>query len=74
MPPLTSAKILCSTLGHIEYYRKFIRRYATITTPLEKLLKKSDLFQWRPECNKAFNILKEKLSSALDLEVSQLGN
>jgi hypothetical protein len=41
MSPPTSAKLLRSTLGHTGYYRKFIRRYATITAPLEKLLKKS---------------------------------
>jgi hypothetical protein len=64
MPPPTSAKLLCSTLGHTGYYRRFIRRYATITAPLEKLLKKSELFRWTPECDKAFDILKEKLSTA----------
>jgi hypothetical protein len=41
MWPPTSAKLLCSTLGHIGYYRRSIKIYATITTPLEKMLKKS---------------------------------
>jgi hypothetical protein len=62
MPPPTSAKQLCSMLGHTGYYRRFIRRYANITAPLENLLKKSEVFQWTPECGKAFDILKEKLS------------
>jgi hypothetical protein len=44
MLPPTSAKLLCSTLGHTRCYHMFIRRYATITAPLEKLLKKSELF------------------------------
>jgi len=44
MPPPTSAKLLHSTLGHTGYYHRFIRRYATITSPLEILLKKSELF------------------------------
>jgi hypothetical protein len=64
MPPPTSAKQLCSTLGHTRYYHRFIRIYATIITPLEKLLKKSEIFRWTPECDKAFDILKEKLSTA----------
>jgi hypothetical protein len=64
MLPPTSAKLLCFTLGHTRYYRRFIRRYATITTPLEKLLKKSELFRWTLECGKAFDILNEKLSTA----------
>jgi hypothetical protein len=64
MLPPTSAKMLRSTLGHTRYYRRFIGKYATITAPLEKLLKKSKLFWWTPECDKAFDILKEKLSTA----------
>jgi hypothetical protein len=61
MSPPLSAKLLRSKLRHIGYYHVFIRIYATITAPLEKLLKKSELFQWTPECDKSFNILKEKL-------------
>jgi hypothetical protein len=41
MLPPTSAKLLCSTFGHTICYHMFIRRYATITTPLEKMLNKS---------------------------------
>lgn len=59
-----SAKRLCSTLGHTRYYHRFIRIYGTITAPLEKLLKKSKIFRWTPECDKAFDLLKEKLSTA----------
>ena len=35
---------LRSVLGHISYYRKFIRGYAEITEPMEKLLKKDAKF------------------------------
>jgi len=52
---------LHSTLRHKGYYRSFIRRYANITAPLENLLKKAETFQWTPECEKAFETLKEKL-------------
>jgi hypothetical protein len=48
MTPTTSAKQLCSTLGHTGYYHRFIRRYANITAPLENLLKKAEPFQWTP--------------------------
>jgi hypothetical protein len=64
MPPYMSSKLLLSTLGYTRYYCRFIKRYATITTPLEKFLKKFELFRWTPECDKAFDILKEKLSTA----------
>jgi hypothetical protein len=56
-----SAKQLCSTLGHIGYYHRFIRRYANIIAPLENLLKKAETFQWTLECDKSFETLKEKL-------------
>jgi hypothetical protein len=52
---------LHSTLRHIGYYCRFVKRYANITAPLENLLKKSEVFEWTPECDKAFNILKEHL-------------
>ena len=35
-----SVKQLRATLGHTRYYRKFVKIYAKITTPMEKLLKK----------------------------------
>jgi hypothetical protein len=50
-------------LGHTGYYRRFIRRYENITAPLENLLKKAEVFQWTPECDKAFETLKEKLNT-----------
>ena len=48
LPPPTSVTQLISVLGHTGYYRKFIRGYAEITTPMEKLLKKDAKFQWTP--------------------------
>lgn len=52
------------TLGHMGYYRRFIRGYASITTPLEQLLKISEGFCWTQDCDKAFDLLKGKLSTA----------
>ena len=44
LPLLTSLTQLRSMLGHTCYYRKFIRGYAEITPPMEKLLKKDEKF------------------------------
>jgi hypothetical protein len=55
---------LQSTLGHTGYYHRFIKNYASITAPLEKLLKKYEAFSWKPECDQAFDTLKENLSTA----------
>lgn len=43
-------KQMHATLGHTRYYRKFIKAYAEITTPMEKLLKKDTTFCWDEEC------------------------
>lgn len=60
----TCIKQLRSALGHIEYHRRFIRGYASITTPLERLLKKNKPFVWTSECENSFNTPKSKLVSA----------
>jgi hypothetical protein len=73
MPLLTSANKLGAMLGHIGYYRRFTRRYATITTPLETILKKGEVFQWTREFDKEFDILKENISIAPILIFSKLG-
>jgi hypothetical protein len=49
------------TLGHIGYYKKFIKGYAKITTPMEKLLKCDAKFEWTKECQRNLDTLKEKI-------------
>ena len=50
-------------LGLTNYYRRFIKAYATIVAPLNFLLKKDTLWRWEPECHEAFEILKRALIS-----------
>jgi hypothetical protein len=52
---------LRATLGHTCYYRKFIKGYAHITTPMENLLKKDTGFQWNEDCQQGLDTLKEKM-------------
>jgi hypothetical protein len=61
LPPPNSVKQLRTTLGHTRYYRKFIKGYAQITTPMEKLLKHDAKYEWNEECQKNLDILKEKM-------------
>ena len=51
-------------LGLCNYYRKFIHNYSKITTPLNELLHKDRKFQWTDDCQRAFDTLKTKLTSA----------
>lgn len=48
------------------YYRRFIKSYATIASPLADLLKK-DCFQWTSATDLAFHNLKLAITSALIL-------
>jgi hypothetical protein len=48
-------------LGHTDYYMKFIKGYAQITEPMEKLLKKDTKFQWNEDCQQGLDTLKEKM-------------
>eukprot|EP00253_Pinus_taeda_P016378 PITA_16378 len=45
-----SVKQLHAMSGHTGYYEKFIKAYAQITMPMEKLLKKDSTFCWDEEC------------------------
>jgi hypothetical protein len=51
-------------LGHTGYYKKFIKGYTHITSPMEKILKKYFQFHWTEECQQSFNMLKQKMVTA----------
>ena len=50
-------------LGLSGYYRKFVKGYARIAAPLNAMMKKNRQFSWTPECQSAFQELKEALAS-----------
>ena len=50
LPAPNLVKQLRTVLGHTRYYRKFIKGYAKIIAPTEKLLKKDVKFLWNEEC------------------------
>ena len=61
LPPPMMVKQLRATLGHMGYYKNFIRGHTTITTPMEKMLKKDAKFEWIDECQGCLNTLKKKM-------------
>ena len=52
-----------SFLGLAGYYRKFIRHFSQISSPLSQLLKKGVEWKWEQECEQSFMKLKIVLSS-----------
>jgi hypothetical protein len=61
--PPTTVKKLQIFLGLCNYYSKFVEDYAKIAKPLHKLLGKDIEFVWGDECQRAFEMLKQKLST-----------
>ncbi|GKC18033.1 reverse transcriptase domain-containing protein [Tanacetum coccineum] len=63
-PYPTNVKGVRSFLGHAGFYRRFIKDFSMISKPMTQLLMKDAKFDFFDDCKKAFNILKEKLTTA----------
>ncbi|GJT50520.1 reverse transcriptase domain-containing protein [Tanacetum coccineum] len=68
LPPPTNIKGVRSFLGDVGFYRHFIKDFLKIARPITKLLEKDTPFEFNDECQKAFNLLKEKLTFGAVLE------
>ena len=62
---------LRSFVGLYSYYRRFIPDFATLATPLRKLIRQNVRFKWGPQQEEAFQLLKEKLTMAPILGMPQ---
>ncbi|MCO5580765.1 hypothetical protein L7F22_034635 [Adiantum nelumboides] len=63
MPDLKTVHDVRSFLGLCSYYRRFIRNFAEIASPLHALQKKAVNFRWTQKEISAFNLLKEKMTT-----------
>src|SRR5262249_18854260 len=59
-----------SFLGLAGYYRRSIQDFSSLTSPLTNLTRKDVKFIWTEECEKSFQELKTRLTSALVLSLS----
>ncbi|XP_062075055.1 uncharacterized protein LOC133779070 [Humulus lupulus] len=64
LPSPTSVKEVRSFLGHAGFYKRFIKDFSKISTPLRNLLQKDVRFEFNEKCLVAFNLLKESLTTA----------
>ena len=64
MPRPRTPKEIKQFLGLTGYYRKFIPCFSEISRPLVKLTAKDTPFEWTPQCQSSFEMLKDALMSA----------
>ncbi|XP_050207515.1 uncharacterized protein LOC126656933 [Mercurialis annua] len=64
LPPPTTVKGVRAFLGHVGFYRRFIKDFSSIARPLTNLLLKDAPFDFPNDCLLAFEKLKEALVSA----------
>ncbi|RDX95551.1 Retrovirus-related Pol polyprotein from transposon 17.6, partial [Mucuna pruriens] len=68
LPNHACVREVCSILGHVGFYRRFIKNFSKIALPLSKLLQKDVEFNFDQPCIEAFQELKNRLTSALILQ------
>ena len=64
---------ICSFLGLVGYYRRFIEDLSRLVAPMMILTRNEAKFEWNDPCEKAFEELKKRLTSAHILIVSERG-
>ncbi|XP_067358906.1 uncharacterized protein [Channa argus] len=63
-PQPTTTSELRSFFGLASYYRRFVKDFATIASPLHRVTEKGRRFEWSEACSRAFQRLKVDLSEA----------
>ncbi|XP_021727705.1 uncharacterized protein LOC110694850 [Chenopodium quinoa] len=63
LPPV-NVKGVRSFLGHVGFYRRFIKYFSKIAKPLTQLFLKDATFEFTDACMKSFNRIKEALITA----------
>ncbi|KAL9241866.1 hypothetical protein vseg_015926 [Gypsophila vaccaria] len=64
LPYPTNVREVRSFLGHAGFYRRFIKDFSKIASPLCKLLQKESEFMFDDSCKKAFDDLRDRLVTA----------
>ena len=64
---------ICSFLGLVGYYRRFIKDFSRLEAPMTRLTRKEVKFDWDGRCEEAFQELKRRLTTAPILIVPDRG-
>ncbi|XP_070032119.1 uncharacterized protein [Nicotiana tomentosiformis] len=72
-PPPTSVKGIHNFLGHASFYRRFIKDFSKISSPMCRLLKKDIPFKFDDAYLKAFEELKGKIGDCANYHCAELG-
>ncbi|RVX05732.1 Retrovirus-related Pol polyprotein from transposon opus [Vitis vinifera] len=65
LPSLTNVKKVRQFLGHVGFYRRFIKDFSKLARPFCELLVKDAKFMWDDRCQRSFEELKLFLTTAL---------
>ena len=64
MPPLSSKKEVQSFIGMVNYLTKFLPRLTKLSKPIRELIKEKLYFNWGPDHQESFNMLKKEIVRA----------
>jgi hypothetical protein len=73
-PTPKNVKQVRSFLGSINYVKRLVPRHAELTFPLRELLRPNAEFNWGPEQQKSFDLIKQTLSSDTVLAYPRFDN
>ena len=72
-PRPTTVTEVRSFLGLAGYYRRFVEGFAKLSTPLTRLTRKGIKFVWSEACQRSFDELRQRLTSAPILALPVMG-
>ena len=64
MKPPTTVKETRRFLGMCSFYRRHIHQFSKLVAPLTNLTRKGCSFEWSPDCQQAFETIKDKMTQA----------
>ena len=70
-PQPKNVKQMQSFLGFANYYRRFVKNFAEITSPLTRLTKKGVKYEWTEDCETAFVKIRDQLCKSPVLQFSR---